>query len=61
MKMEFAAADRERMHALTLKHQDESLSAQKLAELDAYRRAGRVLDLMHSKSRLSLKKRTVGQ
>ncbi len=35
LKLGFAASDRERMHALAIKHQDESRSAEELAELDA--------------------------
>lgn len=56
LNMDFDPHDRERMHALAVKSQDGSLTPQEQIELDSYRRVGRLLDMMHSKARLSLKK-----
>jgi uncharacterized protein YnzC (UPF0291/DUF896 family) len=47
----------DRMHELVTKNQDGKLATKEKHELDNYRRVGFLLDLMHSKARLSLKKR----
>jgi hypothetical protein len=57
LKLEFTAADRERMHELAVKNQAGKLTAAEQNELDGYLRIGRLLDLLGAKARLSLKKR----
>jgi hypothetical protein len=57
LKLDFSEEDRQRMHALVQKSREGRLTPEDEEALDNYRRAGRVLDLMHSKARLSLKKR----
>jgi hypothetical protein len=57
LKIDFEPADRERMHELAMKAQDGTLTAAEQAEADAYGVVGHLLDLMHSKARLSLKRR----
>ena len=56
LKLDFDQQDRDRMHELALKAQEGSLTPPEEAALDNYRRVGRILDLLHSKARLSLKK-----
>jgi hypothetical protein len=58
LKLEFTEEDRERMRTLVRKAQAGELAPDEEEELDGYRRAGRVLDMMQSKARLSLKKRS---
>jgi hypothetical protein len=58
LKLDFSEEDRQRMHALVQKGREGRLLPEDEEALDNYRRAGRVLDLRHSKARLSLKKRT---
>jgi uncharacterized protein YnzC (UPF0291/DUF896 family) len=43
------------MHELAGKAQDGTLTGAEAAELESYRRVGRLLDLMRSKARRSLK------
>jgi hypothetical protein len=57
LKIDFETADHERMHQLGAKAQDGTLTAAEQAELDAYEVVGHLLGLMHSKARLSLKRR----
>ena len=57
LKIDFEPGDRERMHQLAVKAQDGTLTAAEQAETDAYEIIGHLLDLMHSKARLSLKRR----
>jgi hypothetical protein len=57
LKLDFTDEDRARMHELALKAQEGMLSAADEIALDSYRRAGCLLDMMHSKARHSLKKR----
>ena len=56
LKLDFDQWDRERMHELALKAQEGSLTPQEKLDLDNYRRVGHILDMIHSKARLSLKK-----
>ncbi len=51
----------DRMHELVTKNQDGKLTAKEKRELDNYRRVGFLLDLMHSKARLFLKKHRKAQ
>lgn len=48
--------DRHRMHELAVRNKAGDLTSDEEAELDDYCRAGRLLDLMHSNARLSLKR-----
>lgn len=48
--------DRERMHELTVKNQEDTLSEEERAELENYCHVGRFLDLLASKARRSLRK-----
>jgi hypothetical protein len=57
LKLDFTAADRERMHALAVKNQAGKLTAAEHHELGGYLRVGRLLDLLGAKARLSLSKR----
>jgi hypothetical protein len=52
----FPAQDRERMHELTLKNQDDALTDPERHELESYRRVGRLLDLLAARARGSLAK-----
>jgi hypothetical protein len=56
LQLSFDQRDRDRMHALALKAQAGTLTPKDQQDLDNYRRVGRLLDLMKSKARLSLKK-----
>jgi hypothetical protein len=44
---------------MAVKAQEGNLNHQERIDLNAYRRVGRLLDMMHSKARRSLKKRGV--
>jgi hypothetical protein len=57
LKLDFSDEDRARMHKLALKAQEGTLTAEDEIALENYRRAGCLLDMMHSKARHSLKKR----
>jgi hypothetical protein len=59
LKLDFADEDRARMHELAVKAQEGMLSAEDEVALNNYRRAGCLLDMMHSKARHSLKKRGI--
>jgi hypothetical protein len=54
LKLDFTEEDRARLHELATRGQSGSLSAAEEAELTAYCRVGRLLDLMRSKARRSL-------
>jgi len=56
LRITFTEDDKKRMHELALKAQEGNLSESERVEIDNYCRVGRLLDLMHSKARLSLKK-----
>ncbi len=55
LKFRFPAPDIERMNLLTAKASAGDVSPDEQAELESYLRVGRLLDLLHSKARLSLK------
>jgi hypothetical protein len=55
LALDFAPADRARMHELVVKNQSGALPAGEQAELESYLRVGRVPDLLHSKARQALK------
>ena len=50
-------ADRERMHELLVKNQQDDLTSEERAELDSFIRVSRFLDQLRSKARLALKRR----
>ena len=54
----FGAADNERMDVLAAKARKGTLDEQEESLLNAYMFVGALIDLMHSKARLSLKKNT---
>jgi hypothetical protein len=56
LKLGFDDGDRARMHDLAVKAQAGSLDQAEQVEIESYRRVGRLLELMHSKARRSLKK-----
>ena len=56
LAFDFPPADVERMDALAAKAREGLLSAAEEAEVENYRRAGRSLELLQSKARLSLKR-----
>ena len=57
LEFDFPPADVRRMNALAAKARQEALSAAEAAELENYRDVGRLLELLQSKARLSLKRR----
>lgn len=56
LRIEFKEQDKSRMHDLALKAQQGTLTGSEQEEIDNYCRVGRLLDLMHSKARRSLKR-----
>jgi hypothetical protein len=55
LRFEFDPLDRQRMHELAVKNQAGELSDDEHEVLENYRQVGRLLDLMRSKARLSLR------
>ncbi|HLM71225.1 MAG TPA: hypothetical protein VK459_00980 [Polyangiaceae bacterium] len=55
LKLDFEDQDRARMHELVTRGQAGTLTVAEEAELESYRRVGRLLDMMRSKARRSLK------
>jgi hypothetical protein len=58
LKLSSIPQDRERMHELAVKNQEEVLSEAEQRELDSYRRVGRLIDLLAARARCSLAKPT---
>jgi hypothetical protein len=56
LRFDFPSADVRRMNTLAAKARRGSLSAAEEAELENYREVGRLLELLQSKARLSLKR-----
>ena len=56
LTLQFGAADRDRMNELAEKARAGALSEEEATILENYRHVGRLLALMQSKARLSLKK-----
>lgn len=56
LRLDFDAQDRTRMHQLAVKAQQGTLTAADEAELTSYRGVGRLLELMRSKARRSLRR-----
>ena len=57
LKLQFSAADVQRMRELSAKARTGTLSATEKEEIDTYERLGCVLDILHSKARRALKRR----
>ncbi len=55
LRLKLDETDRQRAHELAVKNQESTLSTDEEEELDAYRRIGRLMDLLQAKSRRSLK------
>ena len=55
LQITFPAADRDRMNALAEKAREGRLSSEEASELENYSRVGRLLEVLKSKARLSLK------
>lgn len=55
LKFRFSSPDLERMSLLAAKARTGEASPDEQAELESYVRVGRLLDLLHSKARLSLR------
>jgi hypothetical protein len=55
LRIAFPAADRERMNSLAEKARDGALTADGAAELEHYGHVGRLLEILKSKARLSLR------
>jgi hypothetical protein len=55
LSLALSASDRDRMDELAAKSRDGSLGADEQLEIESYRQACRLLDLMKAKARLSLK------
>ena len=58
LALKFSDEDNERMNMLAAKARQGSLDSQEESVLSAYLLVGSLVDLMHSKARLSLKKHT---
>ena len=56
LRFDFPPADIRRMNALAAKARQGTLSAAQQAQLENYRDVGRLLELLQSKARLSLKR-----
>ncbi len=56
LSIRYQQHDLDRIHELVVKNQDDQLTSAEQTELDNYRRVSYLLDLMHSKARLVLKK-----
>jgi hypothetical protein len=56
LTLRFEQQDLDRIHELLTKNQDDALTPDEKAELESYLRISSLLDLMHAKAKLSLKK-----
>jgi uncharacterized protein YnzC (UPF0291/DUF896 family) len=61
LKLSLDENDRQRLHDLASKNQNVGLTREELEELDAYRRVGRLIDLLQAKARRSLKRAGLDQ
>src|ERR1700693_2658002 len=57
LALNFAPADKERMHQLSAKARAGTLTPDEQVEIDNYERVGHLLNIMQSKARRSLKRR----
>jgi hypothetical protein len=55
LRLDFEQRDRERMHELAVKNQDDALTAEERTELQSYLHVGLLLDLLRAKACRSLK------
>jgi hypothetical protein len=55
LKLKLAEDDRRRAHDLAVKNQEGRLTSDEEAEMEAYQRVGRLIDLLWAKARRSLK------
>jgi uncharacterized protein YnzC (UPF0291/DUF896 family) len=55
LAIHFDSRDLDRMHELAVKNQEDRISPKEKVEMENYRRVSFLLDLIHSKARLSLK------
>jgi hypothetical protein len=55
LRLQFGAADLERLHELVVRNQNDELTAAERSDLESYLRVSSFLDLMHAKARRSLK------
>jgi hypothetical protein len=60
LEFRFREEDRKRMHELSAKAREGSLTPDEQAEIESYEKAGHILSLMKSKARLSLEKHQNG-
>ena len=60
LELRFSDADTEQMNHLAAKAREGSLNEEEVAQLNGYLLVGALVDLMHSKARLSLKRATAG-
>jgi hypothetical protein len=60
LRLAFDEQDRAQMHELALRAQHGELTVEEQDEIESYRRIGRLVDLMHSKARRSLKRAGLG-
>jgi hypothetical protein len=56
LRLTFDETDRNRIHELVVKNQDDALTPEEREELENFRHVSYLLDLMHSMARRSLKK-----
>jgi hypothetical protein len=56
----FPQSDLDRMHDLAVKNQEGHLTRRERGEMEAYRRIGRLLDLLSAKARSALRHRGTG-
>ena len=56
LSLQFDGDDKDRMHQLSLKAQQGTLTSDEQAEIESYRRVGYLLGVLWSKARLSLKR-----
>src|SRR4051812_40969564 len=56
LKLRFAPRDQERMQELSTKARGGTLLPRERVEIDTYERLGCLLDILHSKARVALKK-----
>jgi hypothetical protein len=60
LTLDFAESDRKRMNELAAKARAGTLTDQENQDLENFLLVGHMLDLMHSKARMSLRSRTAG-
>jgi hypothetical protein len=56
LQLKLGEVDRQRAHELAVKGQSGALTAEEMDEMEAYRRVGRLVDLLQAKAQRSLKR-----